>query len=91
MILYYIHEFNYTNRVKEQTMCYYKLAKEYFSEAQRLNLHIKKIKKLYGKPINIENDRDTYYRIKTMYTMYLELKHVGEYLLRKSRRDRNGN
>ncbi len=63
-------------------MCYKKLAYEYIMEAKKLNLYIKKLKKQYNYTNNSENI-DIYYRIKTLYNMYLDLKHVGEYLMGK--------
>lgn len=70
-------------------MCYKKLADEYFDEAQKLGLHIKNIKKCYGRSISIEDDREMYYRVKILYSMYLELRYVGEYLTRKAWRNEN--
>lgn len=63
-------------------MDYGRLADEYNQEAKRLKNYINKIKKGYGKPINLDN-REMYYRIKILYGMYLELSHVGEYLSKK--------
>ena len=60
-------------------MKYKKLAKEYLEEAKQLNLHINKIKLNHTKHVNIR-DRNFYYRIKMLYKIYLELKHMGEYL-----------
>ncbi len=63
-------------------MNYKKLADEYLQEAQRLSLHIANIKK-HNKFHMCIYDRSGYYRVKKLYGMYLDLKHVGEYLINK--------
>ena len=63
-------------------MCYKKLAEEYLKESEILKTHIKKIKKYYYYK-NDTDERDNYYRLKTLYSMYLDLKHIGEYLIEK--------
>ena len=70
-------------------MYYKKLAQEYLKESKILNSHIKKIKKLYCY-INDADERETYYRLKMLYSMYLDLKHVGEYLMHKYGGDNYG-
>lgn len=64
-------------------MYYKKLAQEYMREAEALRIYIKKLKKQYGRPLTPE-DKDDYYRVSELYKMYLDIKHTGEYLTRKS-------
>ena len=64
-------------------MNYRSLAEEYFFEANILKKHINNLKKQYKGEICPENS-DIYYRVSTLYAMYLDMKHTGEYLLRKS-------
>lgn len=64
-------------------MSYRNLAEEYFTEAEVLKKHINNLKKQYKGEICPENS-EIYYRVSTLYAMYLDMKHVGEYLIRKS-------
>lgn len=73
----------HTIRVKGDIMNYRNLAEEYFTEAEVLKGHINNLKSQYKGEICPENS-DVYYRVSTLYAMYLELRHTGEYLMRKS-------
>ena len=65
-------------------MDYKKLSEEYFNEAEVLKSYIKKLKNFANNLTNeMQDDNDLFYRISIMYKMYLELKHVGEYLNRR--------
>ncbi len=61
-------------------MNYKKLAEEYIKEAKKLNSYMLKIRKRYYFTTSID-DRNINFRVKTLYSMYLELKHTGEYLM----------
>jgi hypothetical protein len=61
-------------------MNYKSLAEEYIKEAKELNSHIAEIKKQYYFTTSMA-DKDLDFRVKTLYSMYLELKHIGEYLM----------
>ncbi len=57
-----------------------KLAEEYIKEAKELNSYIGKIKKQYYSTTFLD-DNNINFRLKTLYNMYLDLKHMGEYLM----------
>lgn len=63
-------------------------SEQYLKEAQivrgRVDTLRAELKQVHGK-----QERDLLYRINILYSMYLELKHTGEFLA-KDRRNRNG-
>lgn len=63
-------------------MFYKNLRYQYEKEAQRLKIHIQKMKIEHSEEI-YARDREVYYRFKLLYTMYLDVKHVSEYLKQK--------
>ena len=58
------------------------MSNQYINESNIIKHYIKKLKAEYKKQQS-ENLNLTY-RIKTLYNMYLDLKHTAEYLQRKS-------
>ena len=68
-------------------MDYKELSEKYFLESNVLNNYIRNLKKLSK---NSTDDLELHYRIQTLYTIYLELKHTGEYLYHKYEVIKNG-
>lgn len=69
-------------------MYYEKLACEYIEESHVLNTYIKFLKKQFPEDVK-DCSSEVYFRVSTLYSMYLELKHTGEYLMNKGRRINN--
>ena len=64
-------------------MYYEELSHEYLNQAKILKKHIKSIRTQYVK-ISPEESSDVNYRLRLLYSMYLDLLHTGKYLKRKS-------
>lgn len=63
-------------------MYYQNLARQYLKDAEILKKHIKKLRTQYVK-IDDDADEEFKYRISLLYGMYLDLMHIGKYLIRK--------
>ncbi len=57
------------------------MSQQYLKEAEVLRLYVKKLRTLYTDSKSNRNEMD--FRVATLYAMYLELKHTGEYLNKK--------
>ena len=64
-------------------MYYEELSHEYLNQAKILKNHIKSIRTQSVK-ISPEESSDVNYRLRLLYSMYLDLLHTGKYLKRKS-------
>lgn len=60
-------------------MNYKEMSEEYIAQYKKLSFYIKNLKLQLNKDSS-NIDYDLHKRITTLYTMCLELKHVGEYL-----------
>ncbi len=78
----YFHIFLHVSCIRRLKLYYKILSNQYTNESNIIKRHIKKLKTEYKKQQS-ENLNLTY-RIKTLYDMYLDLKHTAEYLQRKS-------
>ena len=78
----YFNIFLHVSCVRRLELYYKILSDQYVNESNIIKNHIKKLKAEY-KNQQSENLALTY-RIKTLYDMYLDLKHTAEYLKRKS-------
>lgn len=64
-------------------MNYKKMFKEYSKEAAILKIYIKSLKQSASQQNNITDVDKFKYRITLLYEMYLELKHIAEFLERR--------
>ena len=78
----YFHIFLHMSCIRRFELYYKILSNQYINESNIIKQHIKTLKTEYKKQQS-ENLHLTY-RIKTLYDMYLDLKHTAEYLKRKS-------
>lgn len=81
-LMIYFHIFLHVSCVWRLKLYYKILSNQYINESNVIKQYIGKLKMEHKKQ-QPENLRLTY-RIKTLYEMYLELKHTAEYLQRKS-------
>ena len=63
-------------------MFYKIMSQQYLKEAEVLRLYVKNLRILCTDSKSSRNEMD--FRVSTLYAMYLELKHTGEYLNKKS-------
>lgn len=63
------------------------LAEQYLKEAEVLKIYIDNLKKEAPK----EKDMDNYYRLETLYDMYLNLKSTAKFLAQKDKHIRKEN
>lgn len=78
----YFHIFLHVSCIRRLKLYYKILSNQYTIESNIIKQHIKNLKTEYKKQQS-ENLHLTY-RIKTLYGMYLDLKHTAEYLQKKS-------
>ncbi len=69
-------------------MDYQKWSEQYYIQEISLKNYIKKLKN-DAKVKGPTDAGDIYYRISILYSMYLEVKHIGKYLKGLERRERN--
>ena len=69
---------------------YYKmLSEQYLEEAEALRIYVKNLKKENSNKREKKYE-ENYYRISILYGMYLDLKHIGEYLHKKCEAMKDG-
>ena len=68
-------------------MNYKELSRQYFDQYVILSLYIKKLRQKKKNDLNCDGLLNR--RINLLYTIFLELKHTGEYLKNCERREKN--
>ncbi|MDQ5984186.1 MAG: hypothetical protein RUMPE_01225 [Eubacteriales bacterium SKADARSKE-1] len=68
-------------------MKYKDLSEEYLAQYKNLSLYIRSLKMQLQKT-ELQHDRELYRRVTLLYSICLDLKHVGEYLKKCERREK---